>query len=141
MAASAGQQHKAHLLETCGGDYGLLAEGRLCPPGLCYHDTGLHGARHTAFPSLRRSNRKRQDPSACPSVSISPCEVPEPPRRENKEERQVPPQRGNRVAERGLRVTKVEEEIYRKWHRVGTGRTLGRQAGGERQVVRKENTL
>lgn len=61
-AASTGHQYKAHLL---GASWQLLlgslqdpGGGRLRPPGLCCHDAGLHGARHTILPSPRRRNWK-----------------------------------------------------------------------------------
>lgn len=60
--ASTGHQSKAHLL---GASWQLLrgspqdpGGGRLRPPGLCCHDAGLHGARHTILPSHRRRNWK-----------------------------------------------------------------------------------
>lgn len=91
MAAGAGQQLKTLLL----GD-------RLCPPRLCCHDIGLHGARHTALPLLRRQKVTRIEEVQAPGFSrlahLSPLALvryphPEPLSRNGREEGQFSPQK------------------------------------------------
>lgn len=63
-AASAGHQaqHKAYLLRASWqlllGGSGGPRRRMAVPTGLCCHDAGLHGVRHTALPSPRRRDWK-----------------------------------------------------------------------------------
>ena len=61
-AGSAGHQHKAHLLRASWqlllGGSGGPRRRKAMPTGLCCHDAGLHGVRHTALPSPRRRDWK-----------------------------------------------------------------------------------